>query len=236
MDNLGRRGRPHPLDPAAVRASSPSSARSTSRWRSPAGPTAAPSWPATRSSSSRASAGADVRLNLLSEAYRDAGMPGGRLQPGHGPGRDGRARSSRRTRAIDGIVFTGSYRGRLRPLPALLDAVPAAVHRGDGRQEPGDRDRPGRPRGGGRGHHARRPSASAARSARPTAGSTSSGRSTTSSSACWSRRPRRSPIGDPLQRENWLGPVIDQRAVDRYQQAVGRGAPGRHASSPAASA
>jgi 1-pyrroline-5-carboxylate dehydrogenase len=27
-------------------------------------------------------------------------------------------------------------------------------------------------------------------------------------------------IGDPLPRENWLGPVIDQRAVDRHQQAV----------------
>jgi 1-pyrroline-5-carboxylate dehydrogenase len=27
-------------------------------------------------------------------------------------------------------------------------------------------------------------------------------------------------IGDPLVRENWLGPIIDQRAVDRHQQAV----------------
>jgi 1-pyrroline-5-carboxylate dehydrogenase len=27
-------------------------------------------------------------------------------------------------------------------------------------------------------------------------------------------------IGDPVKRENWLGPVIDQRAVDRYDQAV----------------
>jgi 1-pyrroline-5-carboxylate dehydrogenase len=27
-------------------------------------------------------------------------------------------------------------------------------------------------------------------------------------------------IGDPLPRENWLGPVIDQRAVDRHQAAV----------------
>src|SRR5262245_18034290 len=28
-------------------------------------------------------------------------------------------------------------------------------------------------------------------------------------------------IGDPLLRENWLGPIVDQRAVDRHQQAVG---------------
>jgi 1-pyrroline-5-carboxylate dehydrogenase len=27
-------------------------------------------------------------------------------------------------------------------------------------------------------------------------------------------------IGDPLIRQNWLGPIIDQRAVDRHQQAV----------------
>jgi 1-pyrroline-5-carboxylate dehydrogenase len=27
-------------------------------------------------------------------------------------------------------------------------------------------------------------------------------------------------IGDPLVRTNWLGPIIDQAAVDRYQQAV----------------
>ena len=27
-------------------------------------------------------------------------------------------------------------------------------------------------------------------------------------------------IGDPVIRENWLGPIVDQRAVDRHQQAV----------------
>jgi 1-pyrroline-5-carboxylate dehydrogenase len=27
-------------------------------------------------------------------------------------------------------------------------------------------------------------------------------------------------IGDPLVRENWLGPVVDQKAVDRHQKAV----------------
>src|SRR6476620_10112234 len=27
-------------------------------------------------------------------------------------------------------------------------------------------------------------------------------------------------IGDPLLRENWLGPVVDQKAVDRHQAAV----------------
>ena len=27
-------------------------------------------------------------------------------------------------------------------------------------------------------------------------------------------------IGDPLERANWLGPIIDQKAVDRHQKAV----------------
>src|SRR6185369_1818849 len=27
-------------------------------------------------------------------------------------------------------------------------------------------------------------------------------------------------VGDPLLRENWLGPIVDQKAVDRHQQAV----------------
>jgi 1-pyrroline-5-carboxylate dehydrogenase len=27
-------------------------------------------------------------------------------------------------------------------------------------------------------------------------------------------------IGDPLLRENWLGPIVDEKAVDRHQQAV----------------
>ncbi|HEY8238607.1 MAG TPA: aldehyde dehydrogenase family protein, partial [Candidatus Limnocylindrales bacterium] len=27
-------------------------------------------------------------------------------------------------------------------------------------------------------------------------------------------------VGNPIQRENWLGPVVDQKAVDRHQQAV----------------
>ena len=70
-----------------------------------------------------------------------------------------------------------------------------------------------------RGSCARR-SASAARSARPTRGSTSSGRSTTSWSACSSRRPRRSPSATRSSGPNWLGPVINQRAVDRHQNAV----------------
>ena len=116
------------------------------------------------------------------------GRAGRRVQPGHGAGRHRRRRApgepGHRRHRVHRLV-----RGRHRPLPQLLDALPAAVHRGDGRQEPGDR-------AGAAPTSRRRPrascarrSASAGRSARRTAASTSSGRSTTSSSACWSRRP-----------------------------------------------
>ena len=121
---------------------------------------------------------------------------------------------------IDGIVFTGSYEVGMRAVPRRSrrpgrgrpSSRWAARTRRSSRATPTSRRRP-------RGSCAA-PSASAARSARRTRASTSSGRSTTSSSGCWSRRPRRSTIGDPLVRANWMGPIIDQRAVDRHQAAV----------------
>ena len=147
----------------------------------------------------------DDRRSRSLEAYRDAGVPDGVFNLVMGPG-DTVGDELQTNPGIDGIVFTGSYEVGLRAVPQLLDPLPAAVHRRDGRQEPGHRAR-GRPtsRRRPRGSCARR-SASAARSARPTAGSTSSGRSTTSSSGCWSRRPSSSTVGDPLPRDNWLGP------------------------------
>ena len=59
-----------------------------------------------------------------------------------------------------------------------------------------------------------------ARSARRTRGSTSRSRSTTSWSKLLVEKTEAITIGDPLLRENWLGPIVDQRAVDRHQQAV----------------
>ena len=55
---------------------------------------------------------------------------------------------------IDGIVFTGSFEVGFALFRTLLHAVPPALHRGDGRQEPGHRHGQGGPRGGGRGDHA----------------------------------------------------------------------------------
>src|ERR687894_803435 len=34
------------------------------------------------------------------------------------------------------------------------------------------------------------------------------------------KKTRKITIGDPIKRENWLGPIIDEKAVDRHQQAV----------------
>ena len=172
-------------------ACSRSSARSTSRWRSPPGPTSA-AMLAGNTVVLKPSSASPLSAVKLMEAYIDAGVPAGRRQPGHGPGRDGRPGAPgpprHRRHRVHRLV-----RGRDAAVPLVQPDVAAAVHRRDGRQEPGHRVAQRRPRGGGRGDHALAPSGSAGRSARRTRGSTSSGRSTTSSSGCWSRRPRRSP-------------------------------------------
>ena len=99
-----------------------------------------------------ASASAMTAIAIL-EAYRDAGRPRRRVQPRHGSGRHGRRRApaqpGHRRHRVHRLV-----RGRVRAVPELLEAVPAPVHRRDGRQEPGDRAPLGGPRGGGRGDHA----------------------------------------------------------------------------------
>ena len=175
----------------------------------------------------QAGVGAAMTAIAILEAYRDAGVPDGVFNLVMGPG-DTVGDELQTNPGIDGIVFTGSYEVGLRAVPQLLDALPAAVHRGDGRQEPGDRARERGPRGGGRGHHARRASASAARSAPRTAASTWSGPSTTSSSACWSRRPRSSWSATRSTADRVHGPG-HRRARGRPPPAGGRrGAPRRH--------
>ena len=104
-------------------------------------------------------------------------------------------------------------RGRLRALSATFaKRYPRPLHRRDGRQEPGHRDRATptsrrRPRAS-----CARRSASAARSARPTRGSTSSGRSTTSSSELLVDKTEAITIGDPLDRDELAGPGHQREA------------------------
>ena len=155
----------------------------------------------------------------LIEAYRDAGVPDGVFNLVMGPGdtvgeelqREPRHRRDRLHRLL---------RGRVRALPDVLAALPAAVHRRDGRQEPGRSSRARRT-------STRRPRGSCA------AAFGFGGQKCSANSRVYVEQPVHDElvrllvekteaitVGDPLVRENWLGPVIDQRAVDRHQQAV----------------
>ena len=183
-----------------------------------AGPTPRPSSPATPSSSSRRRPRRCPAINARRGVPR-RGRAGRRRQPRDGPGRHRRRRSSRRTRASTGSSSPARTRSgstssatsrRTFPRPCIVEMGgknPAIVSRGRTSRRPPRASCA--PRSG-----------SAARSARRTPGSTSSSRSTTSSSGCSSRRPRRSTSATRSPRENWLGPIIDEKAVDRHQEAV----------------
>ena len=95
----------------------------------------------------------DDRGRDRARSYRDAGVPDGVFNLVMGPG-DTVGDELQKNPGIDGIVFTGSYEVGFELFRNVLDALPAAVHRRDGRQEPGDRPAQRRPRGGGRGDHA----------------------------------------------------------------------------------
>ena len=96
----------------------------------------------------------------LSSVNLDDGLhrgrrPGGVVNLVMGPGETvGQALQDHR--GVDGIVFTGSYEVGMRLFHSFSNGVAAALHRRDGRQEPGDRDAQRRPRRGGRGDHAQR--------------------------------------------------------------------------------
>ncbi|MEJ7695203.1 MAG: aldehyde dehydrogenase family protein [Candidatus Limnocylindrales bacterium] len=131
------------------------------------------------------------------------------------------ARRSRITPGIDGIVFTGSYEVGHGAVPDVLEGLAAAVHRRDGRQEPGHRHPPRRPRRGRRGDHALRVRVRRPEVLGQLAGLRRARRCTTSSSAMLVEKTEGDRHRRPARpRENWLGPVIDERAVERHQTAV----------------
>jgi 1-pyrroline-5-carboxylate dehydrogenase len=154
----------------------------------------------------------------LVEAYRDAGVPDGVINLVMGPGETVGA-ELRENPGIDGIVFTGSYEvgfdlyhtfSSRYPKPTIVEMGgknPAVVSRHADLEEAAE---------------------GIMRSAFGFGGQKCS-----ANSRVYVEKPVHDElvrllvekteaitIGDPLLRENWLGPIVDQRAVDRHQGAV----------------
>ena len=155
---------------------------------------------------------------LLTEAYRDAGLPDGVFNLVMGPGETVGA-ELRVNPAVDGIVFTGSFDVGFElfrnfstrfPRPCIVEMGgknPAIVSRSADLDEAAE---------------------GIMRSAFGF-----DGQKCSANSRVYVERPvhdelvrllvektEKLTIGDPLKRENWMGPVIDERAVSRYGQAV----------------
>ena len=154
----------------------------------------------------------------LVEAYRDAGVPDGVINLVMGPG-DTVGQELQQNQGIDGIVFTGSYDVGFRlfksfstrwPRPCIVEMGgknPAVVSRKADLEEAAE---------------------GIMRSAFGFGGQKCS-----ANSRVYVEKPvhdelvrllvektEKVTIGDPLKRENWLGPVVDERAVERYRQAA----------------
>ena len=154
----------------------------------------------------------------LTEAYRDAGVPDGVFNLVMGPG-DTVGQELRENPGVDGIVFTGSFEVGFElfksfstryPRPCIVEMGgknPAIVTRSADLEEAAE---------------------GIMRSAFGFGGQKCS-----ANSRVYVERPvhdelvrllveKTEPIrvGNPLPREVWLGPVIDERAVDRHQRAV----------------
>lgn len=154
----------------------------------------------------------------LLEAYRDAGVPDGVVNLVMGPGETVGA-ELREDQGIDGIVFTGSYAvgfdlartfSTRYPRPAIVEMGgknPAVVSRTADLEEAAE---------------------GIVRSAFGFGGQKCSANSRVYVEApvhdelvrLLVEKTEAITIGDPLLRENWLGPVVDQKAVDRHQAAV----------------
>ena len=153
------------------------------------------------------------------EAYIDAGVPEGVVNLVMGPGETvGQALQDHP--GIDGIVFTGSYEVGMELFRSFSTAWPRPCIVEMGGKNPAIvvAQRP---------TSRRRPRGSCARAFG------FGGQKCSANSRVYVERPvhdelvrllvektEKIAIGDPLVRANWLGPIIDQRAVDRHQAAV----------------
>ena len=182
-----------------------------------AGPTAAAMLAGNTCVFKPASAGA-MSAVLLVEAYRDAGVPDGVCNLVMGP-RSIVGDELVRSEAIDGIVFTGSYEVGMGLQRAFTTAYP----------------RPCIVEMGGKNPAIVMASADLDEAAEGIMRSAFGfgGQKCSANSRVYVERPvhdelvrllvektEQVTIGDPLARANWLGPLTDQPAVDRHQQAV----------------
>jgi 1-pyrroline-5-carboxylate dehydrogenase len=156
-------------------------------------------------------------VNLI-HALEDAGMPAGTVNLVMGPG-DTVGDELQTNQDIDGIVFTGSYDVGFKlfksfsttwPRPCIVEMGgknPAIVSRNADLEEAAE---------------------GIMRSAFGFGGQKCS-----ANSRVYVEKPvhdelvrllvektEKITVGDPIKRENWLGPIIDQKAVDRHQSAV----------------
>ncbi len=155
---------------------------------------------------------------LLMEAYRDAGVPDGVCNLVMGPGETVGAELAS-SEAIDGIVFTGSYEVGMDLQHSFSKAYP----------------RPCIVEMGGKNPAVVMKSADLDKAAEGIMRSAFGfgGQKCSANSRVYVERAvhdeligklvektEQLTIGDPLLRDNWMGPVTDQRAVDRFDQAV----------------
>jgi 1-pyrroline-5-carboxylate dehydrogenase len=156
-------------------------------------------------------------VNLI-HALEDAGMPAGTVNLVMGPG-DTVGDELQSNPGIDGIVFTGSYDVGMRlfkgftttwPRPCIVEMGgknPAIVSRKADLEEAAE---------------------GIMRSAFGFGGQKCSANSRVYVEKAVHdelvrmlvEKTEKISIGDPIGRENWLGPIIDQKAVDRHQDAV----------------
>jgi 1-pyrroline-5-carboxylate dehydrogenase len=154
----------------------------------------------------------------LIEAYVDAGVPAGVVNMVMGPGETvGQALQDHP--GIDGIVFTGSYEVGMRLFHSFSSAWPRPCIVEMGGKNPAI--------------VTRNADLDEAAEGIMRAAFGFGGQKCSANSRVYVERQVHDElvarlvekteaivIGDPLERANWLGPIIDQRAVDRHQQAV----------------
>ncbi len=155
---------------------------------------------------------------LLVEAYRDAGLPDGCVNLVMGPG-DTVGQELQENQGIDGIVFTGSYEVGFDLFKRFSTRYPRTCIVEMGGKNPAIVTR----------------SADLEEAAEGIVRSAFgfSGQKCSANSRVYVERPvhddlvrllvektEKLVVGDPIPRTAFLGPIIDQRAVDRHQQAV----------------